>query len=190
METTIAFDKPIADEKDELSAQERLEQLFDAHHQRLFRLALRLTGQREVALDLVQEAFLRAARRPGSIPTSDAGATAWMVRVLVNLVRDRWRRQKRRGRAKSVPAATPSPRATSSATEAQVVVAQALAALSPRRRAIVVLAELDGESSRQIAALLGLRPATVRWHLSAARQQLRELLAPAAASDHQDGAKP
>ncbi len=102
METTIAFDKPIADEEDELSAQERLGQLFDAHHQRLFRLALRLTAQREVALDLVQETFLRAAGRPGSIPASDAGATAWLVRVMVNLARDRWRRRKRRGRFRTL----------------------------------------------------------------------------------------
>ena len=50
----------------------RLGALFDAHHQRLFRLARRLSRSADDARDLVQETFLRAARRPASVP---AGAS-------------------------------------------------------------------------------------------------------------------
>ena len=67
---------------------ERLEALFDAHHERLYRLARRLSQDPDEARDLVQEAFLRAARRPSSVPRDTIGAESWLVRVLVNLCRD------------------------------------------------------------------------------------------------------
>ena len=45
-----------------------------------------------------------------------------------------------------------------------------------RRRAVVVLHELEGAPPARIARLLGLRPATVRWHLSVGRKELARLL--------------
>src|SRR5438045_2276383 len=70
---------------------ERLAAMFDAHHQRLFRLARRLSPGPEEARDLVQETFLRAARSQDSIPHGNE--EAWLVRVLVNIKRDEWRRE-------------------------------------------------------------------------------------------------
>src|ERR1043166_8970460 len=70
---------------------ERLGAMFDAHHQRLFRLARRLSPNAEEARDLGQETFLRAARAQGAIPPDSE--EAWLVRVLVNIRRDEWRRQ-------------------------------------------------------------------------------------------------
>ena len=72
------------------TAPERLAALFDTHHQRLYRLARRLAGDADEARDLVQETFLRAARAR-RVPEGRAGEEAWLVRVLVNLCRDRWR---------------------------------------------------------------------------------------------------
>jgi RNA polymerase sigma-70 factor (ECF subfamily) len=59
---------------------------------------------------------------------------------------------------------------------ARVAVQKALAQLSPRRRAVVVLHELDGRTAAEIARLLGLTPVTVRWHLHAARRDLKRIL--------------
>src|SRR6188768_193734 len=82
------------DEKDPGPA---LTELFEAQHAGLYRLARRLSGNHDEALDLVQETFLRAARSPQSVPRG-AGAAPWLVRTLVNLCRDRWRRQNVRNR--------------------------------------------------------------------------------------------
>ena len=72
----------------------RLGALFDAHHQRLYRLARRLAGSAEDARDLVQETFLRAARAPHAVPEGTPHEEAWLTRVLVNICRDRWLRSR------------------------------------------------------------------------------------------------
>ena len=75
-----------------VAASTRLAELFDAHHQRLYRLARRLAQSHDEARDLVQETFLRAARAPASIPCGVTHEEAWLVRVLINISRDRWRK--------------------------------------------------------------------------------------------------
>jgi RNA polymerase sigma-70 factor (ECF subfamily) len=159
------------------SPPERLARLFDVHHERLFRLALRMAPDAEEARDLVQETFLRAARRPGAVPSEDPAGEAWLVRVLVNLCRDRFRRLAVRARAREdlgrEPGASPHPEA---AVVARAAVQAALARLSPRRRAVIVLHELEEVPVERVARLLGVTQVTVRWHLAAARKELAVLL--------------
>lgn len=152
--------------------------LFDAYSFRLYRLARRLTGDADTARDLVQEAFLRAARNPGRLPGNAGGGEAWLVRTMVNLCRDRWRRQKVRLRPMGTlpqPTAASDPEA---AAVARATVGAALATLSPRRRAVIVLHHLEERETAEVAALLGISQVTVRWHLAAARKQLAQLLLP------------
>ena len=155
----------------------RLGTLFDIHHQRLFRLARRLSRGPEDAQDLVQETFLRAARSPASIPSGHSSEEAWLVRVLINICRDRWRwaavRQKTADGAdvESIGGASPE-----SALMARAMVREALQRLAPRRRAILVLYELEGTGIREIAALLGVSAVTVRWHLSIGRREMARVL--------------
>lgn len=156
----------------------RLGALFDAHHQRLYRLARRMSRNGDDARDLVQDTFLRAARSPRSIPEGGSSEEAWLVRVLVNLCRDRWRQRATRQRldALSDPlpqVTTPDPEA---ALVARSVVQRGLAALAPRRRAVVVMHELDGMSVDTIARTLGVAAVTVRWHLSRGRLQLAQVI--------------
>ena len=163
--------------REELVWPEQLGELFDAHHARLYRLARRLSSEPEEARDLVQEAFLRAARSPGRLPAGAAAAEAWLVRVLVNLCKDRRRRLAVRSR--SAPLLKPSEAADGSpesAAVARATVQAGLARLSPRRRAVVVLHELEGADVADVARLLGVSRVTVRWHLAAARRDLREFL--------------
>jgi RNA polymerase sigma-70 factor (ECF subfamily) len=155
---------------------ERLAALFDTHHARLYRLARRLVGRgpgSQDARDLVQETFLRAARSPASVPTGAAREEAWLVRVLINVCRDGWR--KRAVRTRLDPQLDSN--GTSRATQEDALIARsdvwrALATLTPHRRAILVMYELEGASIVSIASTLGVAPVTVRWHLSRGRKQL------------------
>lgn len=155
----------------------RLGVLFDAHHARLYRLARRLCNSAEDARDLVQDAFLRAARSPHSIPQGAPNEEAWLVRVLINLARDRWRKRSVEKRVLPLQSSAAPPASTpESAVVAHATVWRALGGLAPRRRAIVVMYELDGMEIPAIAALLDVAPVTVRWHLSRGRRELAKAL--------------
>jgi RNA polymerase sigma-70 factor (ECF subfamily) len=154
-------------------SQERLAALFDSHADRLYRLARRLTPNADEALDLLQDVFLRAAKAPHAVPTGVPGEEAWLVRVLVNIRRDQWRREavRRRHADRLVPILMDCPSPEASYVR-RLAVWQALDRLSPRRRAILVLHELEGLPAPSIAALLGITTVTVRWHLALGRREL------------------
>jgi RNA polymerase sigma factor (sigma-70 family) len=61
---------------------------------------------------------------------------------------------------------------------AKAAIWQALDLLPPRRRAIIVMHELEAMPVSAIAFLLGISPITVRWHLSAGRRELARALKP------------
>jgi RNA polymerase sigma-70 factor, ECF subfamily len=151
----------------------RLGTLFDVHHQRLHRLARRLSRSAEDARDLVQETFLRAARHAASVPEGQGHEEAWLVRVMINVARDRWRQLAVRKRgATEIANAAPDGSSTESALLARSIIWQALQRRPPRRRAILVLYELEGTAIPAIARLLGVSSVTVRWHLSVGRREL------------------
>ena len=102
-----------------------------------------------------------------------------MVRVLVNVCRDQWRvRASRRRLDAQFPASIASlrPSDPEAALIAQTTVWSALGRLAPRRRAVIVLYELEGAAIPQIATLLGISTVTVRWHLSRGRRELAHIV--------------
>jgi RNA polymerase sigma-70 factor (ECF subfamily) len=159
---------------------DRLAALFDAHEERLYRLARRLASSADEAHDLVQETFLRAAKSLRSVPAGPAREEAWLIRVLVNIRRDEWRRAAVRRRSAAMLGVDEVADGSNleSALIAKRAVWGALDALHPRRRAIVIMSELDGMSPSAIASVLAISTMTVRWHLSMGRRDLRRILAP------------
>ena len=176
-ELNLARVVPVAD-KD--NPNERLATLFDGHYDRLYRLARRLTAGADDALDLVQDTFLKAARYPRSIPVGFANEEAWLVRVLINIRRDHWRKASNRTRFEATASgkslSAPANGDPEAAILARATVWRALDMLSPRRRAIVVMHELEGLAVPAIASLLGISQITVRWHLSMGRRDLTAAL--------------
>jgi RNA polymerase sigma-70 factor (ECF subfamily) len=158
---------------------ERLTQIFDTHEDKLYRLARRLTDCSQDAEDLLQETFLKAAQSIASIPVGSPNEEAWLTRVLVNTRRDQWRRAGVRRQAAALldTSAVAAGSDAESALMTKRAIWSALDTLNPRRRAIVVLAEIDGVGVEEIARLLGVAVMTVRWHLSLARRELRRTLA-------------
>ena len=171
MEQTLALEGRDDVTSDETRV-ETIGQLFDAHHARLYHLALRMTWGDDDARDLVQECFLRAIEHP--LPGDPKVAERWLTRVLVNLCRDRHRRtairrayaDERRNRS----LASSSDPATSATLQ------DAVLALPVRQRAVVVLHEIEGRTLREIGELLGIAAVTARWHLHVALRTLRKEL--------------
>ena len=158
---------------------DRLSALFDTHHDRLYRLARRLAPDADEALDLVQETFLKAARSPTSVPLGSTSEEAWLVRVLINIRRDQWRKTAVRKRHdREMSRSTSADNDQEAALIARATVWRALDTLTPRRRAVVVMLELEGLTIPATASLLGISAITVRWHLSMGRRDLARALRP------------
>jgi RNA polymerase sigma-70 factor, ECF subfamily len=164
----------IANEIVVVESENRLASLYDRFSARLYRFALRMARDDGEAKDLVHDAYIRAARNLRRVPESDHEAMAWLLRVVVNLARDRHRRAV--VREAFAFAARREPHDPQPARDAGASVRAALASLPPRQRAVVALHHLDGEPVAVIASMLDLAPATVRWHLAAARKRLAVLL--------------
>jgi RNA polymerase sigma factor (sigma-70 family) len=160
---------------------DRLTALFDTHYSRLYRLARRLVPTADDALDLVQETFLRAARSPLAVPVGIRNEEAWLVRVLINIRRDQWRHgavhdrfiqnTKTGGVENAGTVRDPEP-----AMIARSTIWKALDLLPPRRRAAIVMYELEELEIPSIASLLGVSSITIRWHLSRGRRELARII--------------
>jgi RNA polymerase sigma-70 factor (ECF subfamily) len=158
---------------------ERIAALFDGHHDRLYRLARRLVPSADEALDLVQETFLNAARAVRSIPSGFTQEEAWLVRVLINIRRNQWRKASVRQRYDEHTRRCPvDARNEEAALVAHAAVWAALDTLTPRRRAVIVMHELEGMNVKDIASMLRISAITVRWHLSRGRRDLARILKP------------
>jgi RNA polymerase sigma-70 factor, ECF subfamily len=142
---------------------------------RVMGVAWRLLGSREDARDASQEVYLRVFRHLGRFrPGHDFHA--WLYRITVNVCRDAARRRSRAPRA-GVEVVDPGRPAEA---EEDLLGAErwnrlllALASLPPRERAALVLRDLEGLTSEQVARLLGTRAATVRGRIASARMKIR-----------------
>jgi RNA polymerase sigma factor (sigma-70 family) len=146
------------------------EALVRPHGAVLMAIAARLVGSDDAA-DVVQEALLRAWRR---WPTYDPGkgtVRAWLAAITV----DRAHRHRRRlwpaGRGQS--AELPDDPAREVDLSQRLLIEGVVRGLPRRQREVVVLFYLADLSIEQTAAALGLRPGSVKAHLSAARTRLR-----------------
>jgi RNA polymerase sigma-70 factor (ECF subfamily) len=161
--------------------------LVERHYSRLYRIALAYLRQREDALDVVQEAFVKAYQGASRWDGS-AEAGPWLTRVTVNLAIDRWRRNRRRGEtfapladddhASSLADPAASAERGIHGREAGERVARALRVLPERQRAVVVLRHYQELSLEEIAEALGMSLGTVKSSLHRALARMRERLAP------------
>lgn len=158
-----------------------LEELFRQHHERVFRIAFRITGDPGDAEDAMQTVFLRLARREEELDTSQ-NVAGYFSRAATHAALDLLR-AKRRSRSvplEGVEAASPAagPERGSLDRELRRRLRQGLAELPPRSAQIFALRYFEGESNRDIARLLGMSPTSVAVILHRARGRLRQELAP------------
>ena len=143
--------------------------------ERVLGLAWRLLGTREDARDAAQEVYLRVFRHLDRF-RAEQDFHGWLYRITVNVCRDAARRRRR---APVANGTNPDPGQPAAAEEALLGAERwqrlldALASLPAKERAALVLRDLEGLTSEQVARALGSRPATVRGQIASARVKIR-----------------
>ncbi len=163
------------------------EQLVAAYEKAVYSLALRMVGNAEDAMDLSQEAFLKAWRGLGAY-RSDASFSTWLYRLTSNVCIDFLRRQKRQKvvplqyeddeeqRELSLPDPSPGPEAQAMARLERRQVEEALAQLEPEYRQALLLRVMEGRAYGEIAEILGIPEGTVKSRIARAREKMRTAL--------------
>lgn len=158
---------------------EALGGLYDRHRNLVYRTALAITGDTEVAADLLHDTFLRLYRFGHRI---DPGRPIepWLYRMTTNMAytwvkrRGRWLQALRELAEKVARESTTTPAQQLERSEAWSEVRKALQRITPEKRVVVVLYYLNDLSISEIAEILELPTGTVKSRLHYGRQALRE----------------
>jgi RNA polymerase sigma-70 factor, ECF subfamily len=159
----------------EADARPNFELLMRQHERLVLATALRLTGSMEDARDVGQEVFLKLYRNLDKVRASGA-ISSWLYRVTVNACYDL-----RRGRRPETPvedmesfaAADADPHRELAEGERRRVLELSLRMLPEKERAALVLRDLEGLSTEEVARILGSSEATVRSQISKARVKVK-----------------
>ena len=145
-----------------------IEALFRLHWPRAYRAAFLVVHDAAAAEDIAQEAFLAAVR---NLDRFDHGRPfgAWLHRIVVNRAIDWTRARQLRGETELVEAEAPDQQ-----TPIDASLLDALAALPPEHRAVIVLRHLLEYTPGEIAELLGLPRGTVNSRLRRGLDTLKE----------------
>jgi RNA polymerase sigma-70 factor, ECF subfamily len=159
------------------------EPLFARHWQRVYGVLFRLVGTREEAEDLAQEVFLRLYRNPPRLE-GNLDLSPWLYRVATNLgynaLRKGGREAKRQERAEGFAQVdeaagqdSAGPERSAVAAEERQAVRRALATLSEREQACLVLRH-SGLSYSEVAAAIGVQASSVGTLLARAEERFRK----------------
>jgi RNA polymerase sigma-70 factor (sigma-E family) len=140
----------------------------------LARTAYLLTGDRHLAEDLLQEALTRVASRWERL-AAGGNPEPYVRRVLYTCAVDGWRRKRPAEVLDGVPRELAGPGDDAETVARRVVLRDALARLTPRQRAVLVLRFYEDRTEVQAADLLGCSVNTVKSQTRHALGRLREL---------------
>lgn len=156
------------------------EQLVRLHERQVLRVAQRLLGHREDARDAAQEAFLRVFRFLSTYDERHEFA-GWLYRIVVNACLDQRRRLRRQAILRPIeelPASVESrpgdQESLAERAQARRLLERALVALTDRERQAVILRDIEGLGTDEVAHALGCSEVTVRSHLARGRLKLHE----------------
>jgi RNA polymerase sigma-70 factor (ECF subfamily) len=173
---------------------EAFDRLVVRHQDRMVRLARRILGDREAALDAAQMVFVKAWRGLGGFH-GDSRFSTWLTRIAINQCRNELRRRRTvkhtrpasldepvgasaSPRSEAVPGREPAAMARVQAGELRAAIDTALAGLEPEAREVLLLREVESLSYEDIAEILDVAIGTVRSRLHRARAALRAALEP------------
>jgi RNA polymerase sigma-70 factor, ECF subfamily len=159
------------------------EQLITCYQRKVVSLAWRMLGNQEDARDAAQETFLKAFKYLKSFnPEKDFAG--WLYQIAVNVCRDIARRRGGAGQFISFEveqasgsferlASSDDIEALAIAAQEKALIAQAIQSLSKKEREAIVLRDLEGLPTEEVARILGSSQTTVRSQISSARAKLK-----------------
>lgn len=169
------------------------DELFNCYRQMVYRLAWRLLGEREEAMDLTQEVFLLIYSKVKNF-RAESSLKTWIYRIVVNCALNRqrfWRRHggnntlsleesnlgcEQRRIAAALRSTDPSPFDLLCSREIEQRVHSALRQLPMERRLAVIMRDIEGLSYEEIAAATGASLGTVKSRIARGREELRRKL--------------
>lgn len=158
--------------------------LYDAHVERIYRLAHRMAGDADLAADFTQETFIRAFERLSQY-RGDSSLATWLHSIAVSVALNGMRKVKRiRGRTDDLedsPALSVEPKGLT--PDLKTRLHAAIDALSEKLRPVFLMHDVEGYTHDEIAGALGIPVGTSKARLFDARAKLRLALV-AFAGDH------
>jgi RNA polymerase sigma-70 factor, ECF subfamily len=190
----VAISDAVAVERTLAGEREAYRVLVERHSQYVYRLAYRMTGNKEDAEEVVQEAFLRAYQKLQQF-AGNANFGTWVYRIAANYAIDRLRQRKsedlRREQPKriaegepetdplsDVKDAAPSPERLAGSAQLAAKMKEALDTLTPAERTAIVMRHWDGCGIEEIAAVLKSNTSAAKNTVFRAVQKLRLALQP------------
>jgi RNA polymerase sigma-70 factor, ECF subfamily len=160
------------------------DQLIILYQNRVFATAWRLLGDKEDARDASQEVFLRVFKYLATFKT-DKDFSAWLYRIIINACRDQVRKRGSKERMVSIDSdrdietldslvSHEDLEASIIKSQEQMMVLRALKTLSEKERAAIVLRDMEGLSTSEVAEILGSSQSTVRSQICSARIKIKE----------------
>lgn len=151
--------------------------LYDAHVDRIYRLAYRMAGDDDLARDFTQETFIRAFRRINDF-RGEAAFGTWLHAIATSVILNGLRKVKRfREREADLEAADGIAHDRSELDpDLKRRLAQAIDDLPAKYRMVVVMHDIEGYTHEEIGQALGVPPGTSKAQLSRARARLRDAL--------------
>lgn len=152
-------------------------QLYDAHVDRVYRLAFRLTGDAALAEDLTQDIFIRAFDRLKDY-RGDGPFGGWLHRIATSVIFSGLRRRKRLREFESAQENLEDCCAAGPVSDPELKrkLNRAVASLDENHRLVFVMHDLEGFTHQEIAAAMDTPVGTAKARLSRARGRLREML--------------
>jgi RNA polymerase sigma-70 factor (ECF subfamily) len=173
---------------------DRFDKIVDEYQRRLYGFALRMTGNREDAEEIVQDAFVRAYRALGKMSEeqrAELRLQPWLYTITLNVTRNRLRSKRPANvaldaladadallRGSAVREAPPQPEKIVEQKADMALVERALLQLPMHLRAAATLRFIEGRSHPEIAEILDQPIGTVKSHVHRAVRILRRILGP------------
>ncbi|WP_441247113.1 sigma-70 family RNA polymerase sigma factor [Kitasatospora sp. McL0602] len=152
--------------------------LYEEHGAALLAYAIRLTGDRAAAEDVVQETLIRAWRNPEVLTNGLGSVRGWLLTVERNLITDRFRARAARpaevAEVNEALATVPVAHDHADTVVESMVMMEALEQLSPDHRAVLHSIYFQGSSVAEAAAQLGVPAGTVKSRAHYALRALKQ----------------